>query len=332
MPARLLIIDGNTAESTERIVALGGEPYGQGYARALRSLVPNLDVTVIRPALPNAAALPAAASLEQFHGVVWTGSALSAYWDHPGVRRQIELARAVFASGVPSFGSCWGLQIMCQALGGEVKANPRGQEIGIARRLRLTPAGRLHPMYAGKPDVFDAVTVHNDEVTRLPPGAAILASNDESAVQAVAIEQGGDFWGVQYHPEFDLKTIGLILRRDAARLVERGLARSETDVEVLVGDLAALQADPQGRRDLAWRYGIDAMVTDPAARMAELANWLQVKVLPRVSACAAAAPSLRNQLAEGMPGRMADEREDDDQPREQGSDAKRRQAGDQGRP
>src|SRR6266403_1796200 len=57
---------------------------------------------------------------------------------------------------VPSFGSCWAAQMAVVAAGGMVRANPRGREMGIARKIALTPEGRGHPLYAGKGAVFDA--------------------------------------------------------------------------------------------------------------------------------------------------------------------------------
>ena len=54
------------------------------------------------------------------------------------------------------------------AAGGTVRANPRGREMGIARKIALTPEGRGHPLYAGKGSVFDAFISHVDEITHLP--------------------------------------------------------------------------------------------------------------------------------------------------------------------
>ena len=68
--------------------------------------------------------LPQGMAIGDFDGVVITGSPLSVYKPVPAVTRQIDLAREVFASGVPSYGSCWGLQLMTAALGGVVRAEP----------------------------------------------------------------------------------------------------------------------------------------------------------------------------------------------------------------
>ena len=73
--------------------------------------------------------------------------------------------------------------------------------MGIGRKIRLTEEGRAHPMFDGKPEVYSHFVSHDDEVTRLPPDATLLAGNDYSRVQAVEVRHGrGIFWGVQYHP------------------------------------------------------------------------------------------------------------------------------------
>ena len=73
----------------------------------------------------------------------------------PEVAKQIDLTRRAYRAQVPSFGSCWAAQIAVVAAGGQVQPNPNGREMGIARKIELTPAGRAHPMYEGKASVFD---------------------------------------------------------------------------------------------------------------------------------------------------------------------------------
>jgi GMP synthase (glutamine-hydrolysing) len=92
--------------------------------------------------------------LGDYDGVTMTGSALNIYNGGAPVTRQIELAKTVFAAGVPFFGSCWGLQVAVTAAGGEVRANPRGREFGFARRILLNESGAAHPLFAGKPATF----------------------------------------------------------------------------------------------------------------------------------------------------------------------------------
>ncbi len=286
MSTRVLIVDGSPAAAQDALVALGAGRSGETYADALKSQMPagaaGLDCFIL--AATEGEVLPQGMQLSDFHGIAWTGSPLSAYDPHPAVTAQIDLARAAFQSGVPCFGSCWGLQVMAVALGGRVHLNPNGYEIGIARQIRLNETGRAHELYVGKPACFDAVCTHQDEVCELPSGAQVLAGNGISAIQAAVIEDDGrSFWGVQYHPEFGLGQVSAIMRRRAGRLVRDGFARTEADIESLGQDLMALHRDP-ARRDIAWRYGIGSDILDPQCHRREFANWLSAKVVPRSAA------------------------------------------------
>jgi GMP synthase (glutamine-hydrolysing) len=192
--------------------------------------------------------------------------------------------RAVYASCAPAFGSCWGLQVGAAAAGGEVRANPRGREIGFARNIAMTDAGRTHPMLAGRPPAFDAPAVHLDIVAAPPEGCTVLAANALSAIQAAEIRHGGGvLWGVQYHPEFSLRELAVILHRLGGQLVAEGFRRSPADVAATVADLKALDADPS-RADLAWAHGLDAEVLDPARRTREIRNFIEFRVKPAKSA------------------------------------------------
>ena len=286
MSAHILIVDGAPSVSQDLLVASGGRRHGPNYGAALASQARDSvgDVKTYVLGAADGESLPQGMALSDFDGIAWTGSPLNAYHDTPEVTRQIQFARTAFASGVPCFGSCWGLQVMMVALGGTVRLNPRGAEMGVARSILLTEEGRGHPMYAGKPAVFDALCVHQDEVERLPDGAIRLAGNGVSDVQAVSLHDGDrSFWGVQYHPEYDLLQIAAMFRRSARRLVDRGLLPDMPTAETFAADLRALHDDPS-RKDIAWRYGISADIIDPDRHRVEFANWLKVEVAPRMKA------------------------------------------------
>ena len=285
MPAHILIVDGAPSASQDLLEQSGGRRHGPNYAAALDSQahasVGGVETFVLAAA--DGATLPQGMALSDFDGIAWTGSPLNAYHDTPEVTRQIEFARIAFQAGVPCFGSCWGLQVMMVALGGRVHRNPKGAESGVARSILLTEAGRAHPMYEGKPSVFDALCVHQDEVCDLPDGAVLLAGNAVSDVQAASLHDGTrSFWGVQYHPEYDLLQISAMFRRSAQRLVDRGLFPTIEQAQAFAADLRALHDDP-GRADIAWRYGISPDIIDPNRHRREFANWLRVEVAPRLA-------------------------------------------------
>jgi GMP synthase (glutamine-hydrolysing) len=280
MPSpRLLVIEGNSPLTTAEHVAAGGAPASKGYSDLLRELLPGVSVDVCYPGEPSAL-LPEGSSLEGYDGIAITGSSLHIYNGGPEVTRQIELVRAALKTGTPLFGSCWGLQVITVAAGGSVRKNPKGRELGFGRRIRLTEAGRKHPMYAGKLDVFNAPTVHLDEVESLAPGTTVLATNEVSDVQSAEIRTNGSTaWAVQYHPEYPLREIAAIVRRIGPRLIDEGFFADKADIKTFAQDLDALDRDP-GCKRLAWRHGISKNVLDKKLRVGEIANWIEFQVLP----------------------------------------------------
>jgi GMP synthase (glutamine-hydrolysing) len=278
--ARLLVIEGNIPESLAEHVAVGGTKAHQGYSNLLRELLPGAIVDTAHPGDINAT-LPDGESLEGYDGIAITGSSLHVYEDGPAVSRQIDLVRTALATGTPLFGSCWGLQVITAAAGGVIRKNPNGREIGFGRSIRLTEAGRKHPMYVGKLDVFNAPTVHLDEVQTLPAGATVLATNAISSVQSIELRTTGSVaWGVQYHPEYPLRELAAIVRRIGPRLIEEGFFKDVADIKVFSEDLDTLDRDPDCKR-LSWRHGISKNVLDKKLRTSEIANWIEFQVLPK---------------------------------------------------
>ena len=276
---RLLVIEGNSPQTMAEHIAAGGIPASKGYSDLLREVLPGAAVDICYPGDP-AAALPAGEALEGYDGIAITGSALHVYHGGSEVMRQVELVRAALATGTPLFGSCWGLQVIVAAAGGSVRMNPKGREIGFGRGIRLTEAGRKHPMFVGKLDVFNAPTVHLDEVDVLPPGSTVLASNAMSPVQAVELRTNGSVaWAVQYHPEYPLRELAAIVRRIGTRLIGEGFFADEPDMKMFAQDLDLLDRDPECKR-LAWRHGVSKNILDKKLRVGEVANWLELQVLP----------------------------------------------------
>jgi len=279
---RILVLDGNVAEIRARQIAALGYDSGTGYSRVLQRLDASLRIDILAAA-DSHPKLPPGVALEDYDGVTMTGSALNVYNGGEPVTRQIEIAKAVFAAGVPFFGSCWGLQIAVTAAGGEVRANPRGREFGFGRRILLTDLGRQHPLYAGKPFAFEAPTIHRDEIASLPPGADILATND-FGLQAASFDHGrGTFWGVQYHPEYDFLDIAAAAERYGQTLVTEGMFPDTSALAAFAAELRALQANPTDTT-LLWKHGLGPAMRTETLRLQEIRNWLQTKVLSRFSA------------------------------------------------
>jgi GMP synthase (glutamine-hydrolysing) len=241
----------------------------------LRREAPNATAEIVYVADPGFS-LPPGTSIDDFNGFIWTGSDLTVYHtDDPRVAAQISFAKALMDAGAACWGSCWGIQLASLVAGGEVAANPRGREWGIARDIRLTDAARTSPMHAGKPDRFDAFIMHLDEVTRLPDGTPLLATNSHTRIQAAIIEDGAAaFWSTQYHPEYNLYEMGRLIAARAKALVREGFFADEAAVASHAGRMKALSADP-GSVELRAELEVGDDIIDPRIREVELRNWLR---------------------------------------------------------
>lgn len=145
-------------------------------------------------ARPEDAALPDPGSQAAF---VITGSAAYVPDREPWVLRAEAWLREVVAAGAPTFGICFGHQLLAQALGGEVQKNPRGREMGTVEVEQLAE----DPIFTGAPPRFLANVTHLDTVVRAPPGATVLARSAKDDHQALRFT--ATCYGVQFHPEMD---------------------------------------------------------------------------------------------------------------------------------
>lgn len=270
---KILIADGNTAELNDISRASGCELGADRYASEIKRMFPSAHIEIVFPA-DTAQYLPNGVSLSDFDGMALGGSGLHAFDPTPDVTRQVDLMRSAFDSGLSILGSCWGLQVAAAATGGSVAQSPRGREVGIARKITLTQAGIGHGLFADKPAVFDSPCIHYDEVTHLPSGSVILASNPHSSVQSAVIRKGnGVFWGMQYHPEFDIPHLANLYRRYADAMITDGFFNDRDDLDSYCARLEALNQDPS-RLDLRWQLGIDDDIINPDQRCLEIRNWI----------------------------------------------------------
>jgi len=190
------------------------------------------------------------------------------------------LAKAGFVTGLHQFGSCWAAQLAVYVAGGEVKPNPKGREMGVARKMFLTDEGKKHPMYEGKTEVFDGFISHDDMITKLPEGSTCLASNDFTKVQAVEVVfENGVFWATQYHPEYNLYEVARLIVAREELLTRERYFNNHDDLMKYVEQLETISKDPS-RKDLRWKLAIDDDLLSDDIRELEFVNWLNKRVIP----------------------------------------------------
>jgi GMP synthase (glutamine-hydrolysing) len=105
---------------------------------------------------------------------------------------------AVFTSGIPVFGICYGQQTMAEQLGGKVESGHH-REFGRAVLSVETESPLFEGVWA-KGERHQVWMSHGDRVTRLPDGFRVIATSENAPYAAVA-DEARRFYAVQFHPE-----------------------------------------------------------------------------------------------------------------------------------
>ena len=103
-----------------------------------------------------------------------TGSPASMTESPPWILNLLELIRQIHATQRTLLGICFGHQALARALGGVVRRNPQGEDIGTTS-LTWTPSAKKIPALDLAPQPLRILEVHEDNVSSLPPGALHLA-------------------------------------------------------------------------------------------------------------------------------------------------------------
>ena len=268
----ILIVDGNERKASNSYTEMGMPTQFEIYEDVLRSLIiKDCKITILHPACSDNY-MPKGVSLDDFDGIVWTGSLLNIYDLGPPIERQIELAKELFKKNNKIFGSCWGLQVLATAAGGTVRKNPKGLEAVIANNIIINKDGMNHPLYKNKPKIFDSFCWHYDEVEKLPNETKVLSSNEQSTIQSIVFSRGkSEIWAVQYHPEFNPKWISGLMKQRESLLLEEGIYQNSKQFNQLCSFLSNIEQYHDQNNQLS----ISNSVINQEIHTLELANWLQ---------------------------------------------------------
>ncbi|MFM9890937.1 MAG: glutamine-hydrolyzing GMP synthase [Rickettsiales bacterium] len=126
-------------------------------------------------------------------GIILSGGPASV---HDGVAPKI--ATELFTLGLPVLGICYGEQLLCDLLGGEVVPGTT-REFGRAEIEVVAPSALFQDVWI--PGERHTVWMsHGDKVTALPEGFVVTATSAGAPYAAIAHE-ARRIYGVQFHPE-----------------------------------------------------------------------------------------------------------------------------------
>ncbi|MBQ6473512.1 MAG: glutamine-hydrolyzing GMP synthase [Victivallales bacterium] len=130
------------------------------------------------------------AALEHPAGIILSGGPCSVYEANAP-----QVDEGLLSLGVPVLGICYGMQLICQTLGGRVtpgSAREYGRaEIDVSKREGL---------FAGLPERLTVWMSHGDKVAAIPAGFRTVASTANTEFAAVDWP-GHRLYGIQFHPE-----------------------------------------------------------------------------------------------------------------------------------
>ena len=175
--------------------------------------------------------------VSECQGWLITGSRHGVYEDHPWIPPLEQFIRDCFAAHVPVVGICFGHQIVAQAMGGKVERFAKGWAVGATEYD-----------FSGEKLTLNAW--HRDQVTEVPPGAKVIASNEFCANAALLYDDRA--LTVQAHPEFRPAFVdGLMKTRGKGLVPDEVMAAAATRLadpiqdKTMAGRIAAFFKEPR---------------------------------------------------------------------------------------
>jgi GMP synthase (glutamine-hydrolysing) len=121
--------------------------------------------------------------------------------------------RAVFDSGMPVLGICYGMQLMAHSLGGRVAPAPQ-REYGHAT-VTVANNGPGTPLFAEVPHELRVWASHGDFVSAPPEGFSVVATSANAPVAAM-VNPSRRLFALLFHPEVVHTEHGLHILRNFA--------------------------------------------------------------------------------------------------------------------
>ncbi len=157
--------------------------------------------------------------LQQFHGVILTGSTAMLTAPPEWNKRLMDWVEALMRTQIPILGICYGHQVLGQILGAKVDWNTKGRELG-SQAVTLTEAGQDDALYKGLPKQLQVLAIHSQSLLSLPNKAKLLAYNAHDAVQSFVWNDR--VWGTQFHPEFTNHVMQTYFDEHAEKFLQEG--------------------------------------------------------------------------------------------------------------
>jgi len=167
--------------------------------------------------------LPAVESAaEAFSGIILTGSPAMVTDRDPWLVETLNWLEQVFKFNIPTFGVCFGHQMLADVLGGKVDYNPKGRNLGhsecvFTEQASSDPLLKIVSQQASMPTLAS----HLQHVKELPRSATLLGSCEMDTNHVFRAED--KLWGLQFHPEWNQAITATYIDARSESLLNEGL-------------------------------------------------------------------------------------------------------------
>ena len=190
----------------------------------------------------------AVADLQDADGLILSGGPASVY-DPEAPTYNPE----ILAMGKPMLGLCYGHQLLCHRLGGQVEMGET-HEFGAA----YLHVHKAEGVLAGLDERERVWMSHRDHVAALPPGFAVLGATEDCPVAAMG-DAERKIYGLQFHPEVTHTVRGMEILDNFAALC--GAERNWTMERYTEETIERLQEQAKGRNVFLFvSGGVDSSV------------------------------------------------------------------------
>ena len=203
MSLSILIVEGNNPRDSEVFIKAAKASCSENLKSLVLKLEPLSNVTIINPANDNDTQ-EALKNMDQYNGIIFTGGAMRLNDMTEEIKKHISFATNCMKHSNKILAICWGLQVCSTAAGGKVAPGKNGAHIGIATDVEINEDGKKNPIYKNKKLKFNTPAFNFDEVSELPKGATLLASDKVNKIMGVYFKsENSEVWGLQYHPDYE---------------------------------------------------------------------------------------------------------------------------------
>ena len=164
-----------------------GSQYTQLIARRLRELSVFTEVVPFNTSLETLRA-------KDPIGIILSGGPKSV--SDEGAPRCVPL---LFEMGTPVLGICYGMQLMTDVLGGDVRRSGH-REFGHALVHVVSNGGPGPRLFSQLPGELRVWASHGDDVAAVPPGFSVVATSDTAPIAAMEARDR-PLYGMLFHPE-----------------------------------------------------------------------------------------------------------------------------------